>query len=139
MGKAQMLIQSYNHYLDQIRTVTGLNEAVDATTPNPHALVGLQKLAALSSNTATRHILEGGLRIYKGLAEAVTYRIADILEYSDFAEEFINQVGKYNASILRDINDLYIYDFGVFIEISPDSEQKAELDNNINIALKQGT
>jgi hypothetical protein len=138
MGKAQMLIQSYNHYLDQIRTVTGLNEAVDATTPNPHALVGLQKLAALSSNTATRHILEGGLRIYKGLAEAVTYRIADILEYSDFAEEFINQVGKYNASILRDISDLYIYDFGVFIEISPDSEQKAELDNNINIALKQG-
>ena len=137
-SKAQMLISNYNHYLNQIRNVTGLNEARDGSTPDPNALVGVQKLAALNSNTATRHILDGSLYIYRTLAEALSYRIADILEYADFKDEFINKIGKYNVSILGQISDLYIYDFGIFIEISPDEEQKALLEQNIQIALSKG-
>ena len=136
-SKAQMLIYNYNHYLDMIRAVTGLNEARDGSTPDPNSLVGLQKLAALNSNTATRHILDGSLYIYRTLAEALTYRIADILEYSDFKEEFINQIGKYNVSILGDISELYLYDFGIFIEVSPDEEEKAQLEQNIQMALSK--
>ena len=137
-SKTQMLIANYNHYLDMIRSVTGLNEARDGSTPDPNSLVGVQKLAALNSNTATRHILEGGLYIYKTLSEALTYRVADILEYSDFKEDFINKIGRFNVSILNDIKDLYIYDFGIFIEISPDEEQRAQLEANIQIALSKG-
>ncbi len=136
-SKTQMLIANYNHYLDMIRSVTGLNEARDGSTPSPDALVGVQKLAALNSNTATRHILDGSLYIYRSLAEALTYRIADILEYADFKEDFINKIGKYNVSILGEISDLYIYDFGVFIELSPDEEQKAMLEQNIQMALSK--
>lgn len=137
-SKTQMLIANYNHYMDMIRTVTGLNEARDGSTPDPNSLVGLQKLAALNSNTATRHILEGGLFIYRSIAEALTYRIADILEYSDFKEEFINQIGRYNVATLQNISDLYIYDFGIFIEVSPDEEQKSQLEANIQMALSRG-
>tara|TARA_B100000902_G_scaffold108276_3_gene110026 strand:- start:23924 stop:26359 length:2436 start_codon:yes stop_codon:yes gene_type:complete len=137
-SKTQMLIANYNHYLDMIRSVTGLNEARDGSTPNSDALVGVQKLAALSSNTATRHILDGSLYIYRTLAEALTYRVADILEYADFKEDFVNKIGKYNVSILGEISDLYIYDFGVFIELSPDEEQKAMLEQNIQMALSKG-
>ena len=136
-SKTQMLIANYNHYLGMIRSVTGLNEARDGSTPSPDALVGVQKLAALNSNTATRHILDGSLYIYRSLSEALTYRIADILEYSDFKEDFINKIGKYNVSILGEISDLYIYDFGVFIELSPDEEQKAMLEQNIQMALSK--
>jgi hypothetical protein len=137
-AKTQMLIANYNHYLDMIRSVTGLNEARDGSTPDPHSLVGLQKLAALNSNTATRHILDSGLFIYRSLAEALTYRVADILEYADFKDDFANKIGRYNVSILNDISDLYIYDFGIFIEISPDEEQKSQLEANIQIALSKG-
>lgn len=137
-SKTQMLITNYNHYLNQIRTVTGLNEARDASMPDSNSLVGLQKMAALNSNVATRHILQSSLYIYKSLAEAITYRVADILEYSDFKDEFINQIGKYNVSILGDISDLYIYDFGIFIELSPDEEQRAQLEQNIQMALSKG-
>ena len=137
-GKTQMLITNMNHYIDMIRSVTGLNEARDGSTPDPNALVGIQKLAALNSNTATRHILDASLYIYRSLAEALTYRIADILEYADFKDEFANQIGKYNVSILNDIKDLYIYDFGIFIEVSPDEEQKAQLEANIQMALAKG-
>ena len=132
-----MLIGNLNHYLDMIRAVTGLNEARDGTIANSDALVGVQKLAALSSNTATRHILDGSLYIYRTLAEALTYRVADILEYSDFKDDFINKIGKYNVSILGEISDLYIYDFGIFIELSPDEEQKAMLEQNIQMALSK--
>ena len=137
-SKTQMLIANYNHYLDMIRSVTGLNEVRDGSTPDPNALVGVQKLAALNSNTATRHILEGGLYLTRAISEALSYRISDILEYSDFKEDFINKIGKYNVSILNDIRDLYLYDFGIFIEVSPDEEQKAQLEANIQMALSKG-
>jgi hypothetical protein len=137
-AKTQMLLANYNHYLNMIRSVTGLNEARDGSTPDPNSLVGVQKLAALNSNTATRHILESGLFIYKTLAEAITYRVSDILEYADFKEEFINQIGKYNVGILEEISELYLYDFAIFIEVAPDEEQKAQLEANIQMALSKG-
>ena len=137
-AKTQMLITNMNHYVDMIRSVTGLNEARDGSNPDPNSLVGLQKMAALNSNTATRHILDGSLYVYRSLAEALTYRVADILQYADFKDEFANQIGKYNVSILDEIKDLYIYDFGIFIEVSPDEEQKAQLEGNIQMALSKG-
>ena len=136
-GKIASLIGSYNHYLGMIRDVTGLNEARDGSMPDPNSLVGLQKLAAANSNTATRHILDGSLSITKGLAEAISYRVADILEYSDFAETFAMQIGKYNVSLLEEIKEIYIYDFGIFIEMSPDEEEKAKLEQNIQVALSR--
>ena len=136
--KMQMLIGNYNHYLDMIRQVTGLNEARDGSTPDPYSLVGVQKLAALNSNTATRHILEGSLYLTQTLAEALSIRTADVLEYSDFSDEFAMQIGKYNLGLLNDIKNLYLYDFGIFIEMSPDEEEKAMLEQNIQMALSKG-
>ena len=135
--KMQMLIGNYNHYMNMIRQVTGLNEARDGSTPDPNSLVGVQKLAALNSNTATRHILEGSLYLTQTLAEALSIRTADVLEYSDFADEFTQQIGKYNVGLLDDIKNLYIYDFGIFIEVSPDEEQQALLEANIQTALNK--
>ena len=136
-GKMQMLIQNYNYYLDMIRTVTGLNEARDGSSPNPDALVGVQKLAALSSNTATRHILNASLYITQRLAEGIALRTADVLEYADFKDQFAMQIGKYNLNILEDIKNLYLYDFGIFLELMPDEEEKAMLEANIQMALSK--
>jgi len=98
----------------------------------------VQKLAALNSNTATRHILDASLYMLKNLAEGLSIRIADVLEYSDFREEFANQIGKYNVSTLDSMNDLYLYDFGIFIDVAPDEEEKAQLEQNIQMALSKG-
>jgi hypothetical protein len=136
-GKITALINAYNQYMSMIRDVTGLNEARDASTPNPDALVGVQKLAALNSNTATRHILEGSLFITRRLSEALSLRVADILEYSDFKKEFTMQIGKYAVGLLEEIKDLYLHDFGIFIEVAPDEEEKAQLEANIQMALQR--
>lgn len=136
-GKLQALLGNYNYYLDMIRSVTGLNEARDGSSPDPDALVGVQKLAAANSNTATRHIMESSMFVVKRLAQALSCRIADILEYYEFAEEFAMQIGKYNVAMLSDIKDLYMRDFGVFIQVAPDEEQKAMLEQNIQMALSK--
>ena len=136
-NKMSALIGSYNYYLNMIRDVTGLNEARDASTPNPDALVGVQKLAALNSNTATKHILEAGLNVTKKLATCLSLRVSDVLEYSNFKEEFAMMIGKYNLSILEDIKNLHLHSFGIFIELEPDEEEKQQLEQNIQIALQR--
>jgi hypothetical protein len=136
-SKMQALIGVYNYNLNMIRDVTGLNEARDGSSPSPDALVGVQKLAALNSNTATRHILNGGLNITKKLSECLSLRISDILEYANFKEEFAMQIGKYNMSILDDIKELYLYSFGIFIELDPDEEERAQTEANIQMALSR--
>lgn len=132
------LIGNYNHYMEMLRTVTGLNEARDASTPDPNALVGVQKLAALNSNTATRHILDGVLFLTRTLSEALSCRVSDILEYADFRDEFAMQIGKYNVRLLDEIKHLYLHDFGIFIDVAPDLEERAQLEANIQMALSKG-
>ena len=137
-GKLQSLIGNYNYYLQMIRDVTGLNEARDGSTPDSRALVGVQKLAAANSNTATRHILNSGITITQELAEGLSLRISDILELSPAKEAFIQKIGNHNVGILEDIKDLYLHDFGIFIELTPDEEEKAILENNIQAAVSGG-
>ena len=138
-NKMQALIGNYNYYLQMIRDVTGLNEARDGSTPDKNALVGVQKLAAANSNTATRHILQAGLFLTKQVAECLSLRVSDILEYSPTANAFIQQIGGHNVATLKEMSELHLYDFGIFIELTPDEEEKAMLENNIQMALQQQT
>ena len=135
--KIQSLIQAYNYYLQMIRDVTGLNEARDASTPSEYSLVGVQKLAAANSNVATRHILNGGLLITSELCECLSLRIADILEYSPTKDAFIQQVGAHNVATLDDISNLHLHDFGIFIDLEPDEEEKQMLEQNIQMAIQK--
>lgn len=136
-SKIQALIELYNYYLQMIRDVTGLNEARDASTPDSQTLVGVQKLAALNSNTATKHILEAGIFATRKIAEAVSYRVADILKYSDSAEELIEAIGSANVAILDEISKLPSHKFGIFIDVAPDAQQQEYLEANIQQALQQ--
>jgi hypothetical protein len=137
-GKLQSLIQTYNYYLQMIRDVTGMNEARDGSAPDSKALVGVQKLAAANSNVATRHILDAGLFITGQTAECLSLRISDILEYSPSREAFVQKIGGHNVATLAEMGELHLYDFGIFIELMPDDEQKAMLENNIQTALSAG-
>jgi len=138
-NKIQALIGNYNYYLQMIRDVTGLNEARDGSMPDDRALVGIQKIAAANSNVATRHILDSGLFLTAEVAEQLSLRISDIIEYSPTKDAFIQSIGVHNVATLEEMSDLYLYDFGIFIELMPDDEQKAMLENNIQMSLQQQT
>jgi len=137
-NKIQALIGNYNYYLQMIRDTTGLNEARDGSTPDERALVGVQKIAAANSNTATRHILNSGLFLTTQVAEQLSLRISDIIEYSPTKEAFIQSIGVHNVATLEEMSSLHLYDFGIFIDLMPDEEEKAMLENNIQTALSAG-
>ena len=136
-AKLQSLIGTYNYYLQMIRDVTGLNEARDGSLPDKNALVGVQKLAAANSNTATRHILQAGLYLTAEIAECLSLRISDIIEYSPTRDAFIQAIGAHNVATLDEMKNLHLYDFGIFIELQPDEEEKQMLENNIQMAIQQ--
>ena len=138
-NKIQALIGNYNYYLQMIRDVTGLNEARDGSIPDKNALVGVQKLAAANSNTATRHILQAGLFLTTETAECLSLRISDIIEYSPTKDAFIQAIGTHNVATLDEMKNLHLYDFGIFLELMPDEEEQAILENNIQMALQQQT
>ena len=136
-AKLQSLIQTYQYYLQMIRDVTGLNEARDGSTPDPNSLVGLQKLAAANSNTATRHILQASLYIAARTCENIALRVSDSLEFALTKEALEASISSFNVGTLEDVHNLHLYDFGIFLELVPDEEEKAQLEQNIQMALQQ--
>lgn len=137
-NKISSLINMYNYNLGMIRSVTGLNEARDGSMPDPNSLVGVQKMAALNSNTATRHVLKSGIFVTERLAECVSYRLADMLEYSPMKDAFVKAIGKFSIELLESISDLHLYDFGIYIELHPDEEERTFLEQNIQTSLSAG-
>ena len=137
-GKINSLIGTYQYYLQMIRDVTGLNEARDGSTPDKNALVGLQKMAAASSNTATRHILQSSLYLTLKTCENISLKVADLLEYPLTRKSLENSISIYNAEVLAEVSDLNMHDFGIYLELEPDEEAKQQLEQNIQVALQSG-
>ena len=137
-AKIQSLIQTYQYYLQMIRDVTGLNEARDGSAPAKDALVGLQKMAANQSNVATRHILQASCYLALRTCENVSRRIADSLEFALTASSLKNSITHFNVATLESIKELNLHDFGIFLELEPDEEEKAQLEQNIQVALQSG-
>ena len=133
--QVELLIGAYNHYLQMIRDITGVNESRDGSNPDQYSLVGVQKLAAANSNTATRHILYGGLSITSRLAECITSRFKDVIEFHPTKEAFIGAIGRFSVGSLKELNNLHMHDFGIFIELEPDEDEKQLLEANIQAAM----
>ena len=138
ISKIQSMIQTYQYYLQMIRDVTGLNEARDGSTPAKDALVGLQKLAAANSNTATRHILQSLMHMTVRTCENVSLRVADMLNYPLTKNALIKSINNFNTGTLEEVEKLHIHEFGIFLELEPDEEEKAMLEKTIQIALQAG-
>ena len=137
-GKIQSLIQTYQYYLQMIRDVTGLNEARDGSLPDRNTLVGLQKLAANASNVATRHIVQSSLFLTLKLAENISLKVADALEFPLTRASLQNSISTYNIKTLDEVVNLNLHDFGIFLELEPDEEEKQQLEANIQVALQAG-
>ena len=138
ISKIQSMIQTYQYYLQMIRDVTGLNEARDGSTPDKNALVGLQKMAAANSNTATRHILQSLMYMTVRVCENISLRAADMLQFPLTKASLMQSINTSNTAALAEIQNLHLHDFGIFLELEPDEEDKAQLEKSIQIALQAG-
>ena len=137
-AKIASLISTYNYYVQMIRDVTGLNEARDGTLPDKDTLVGLQKIAAQQSNIATKHINNASLYLTLRLCENISKKIVDVLNFPLTANALMNSISTFNVNTLKEVSNLNLHDFGIFLDLEPDEEEKAKLEQNIQIALQSG-
>jgi len=98
-------------------------------------LVGVQKLASLNSNIATRHILDGACDVTKRLAEAITYRIHDLLKFTDLKDDFARKIGVTAVKTLDSVKELHLHDFAIFLDLHLDAEERAKLENDMSDAI----
>jgi hypothetical protein len=137
-NKIQALISTYQYYLQMIRDVTGLNEARDGSAPEKDTLVGLQKMAVNASNTATRHVMQASLWLTLRTCENISLKIADSLNFPLTLNSLKNSVSTYNVATLSEIQNLNLHDFGIYLQLEPEEEEKAQLEQNIQMALQKG-
>ena len=137
-AKISSLVSTYNYYVQMIRDVTGLNEARDGSLPDKDTLVGLQKIAAQQSNIATKHINNASLYLTLRLCENISKKLVDVINYPLTANALMNSINTFNVNTLKEVGNLNLHDFGIFLDLEPDEEEKAQLEQNIQVALQSG-
>ena len=135
-AKIQSLIGTYQYYLQMIRDVTGLNEARDGSAPAKDSLVGLQKMAANASNIATKHVLDSLLYLTVRTCENISLKVADVIENPLTENALTNAISTFNTKTLEELMNLQLHDFGIYLELEPEEEEKALLEQNIQVALQ---
>jgi hypothetical protein len=131
------LIGLYNHYLRMIRDTTGINEAVDASTPKSDALVGVQQQAIAASNNATYDITNASMVLFKAVCQDVVKCVQILPADSLIHKAYRNAIGEANMSVLQTFSDLPMYNFGVHVMRDMEDKDKAYLEQNIQMSLNQ--
>tara|TARA_R100000008_G_C3583311_1_gene170198 strand:- start:189 stop:2600 length:2412 start_codon:yes stop_codon:yes gene_type:complete len=131
------LVQIYNHNLQMIRDVTGVNEAREGAQPSSEALVGIQKMQLMASNNATRALNDGYLSLVKRVGECTSMRLQDLVKYDKPLKGYTTALGENVMKSFKINKDISNYDFGIFLDVSPDEVEKQMLEQNIQVSLSQ--
>ena len=131
------LIGLYNHYLRLIRDTTGINEAMDASSPKGDALVGVRQQAISAGNNAIYDITNSAMVLFKKVCEDIVKCIQIIPEDSVLMKVYQNAIGETNMKVLSSFSDLPMYNFGVQVHKEMEDEEKQYLEQNIQVALAQ--
>ena len=131
------LIGLYNHYLRLIRDTTGINEAMDASSPKGEDLVGVREQAIAAGNNAIYDITNASMILYKKVCEDIVKCLQIIPPESALRTIYENAVGQENMKVLSSFSDLPMYNFGVQVHKEMEAADKQYLEQSIQIALGQ--
>ena len=135
------LFNAWAHYYNLIRENTGVNPARDGTM-SPDALVGVNQLAQLASNTVTRNIVDTKIMFELRLCEVISTRLHTIYNYKDgrlLQDLYTNVVSKYMLDAMEVMKDRHHHEFGFIFEMKPTTEEIREFNERLNMAIQEGT
>ena len=137
-ANALNFVSIYNHNLEMIRNITGINEARDGSTPSSKALVGVQKMAINMSRNSTRSLNEAYLYIFKSMADNIAMMVQN-KAIADGLRGFELALGKEVVDVIEITKDLSLAELGIEIDVLPDAEELAELTQLIERAITSGS
>lgn len=135
------LLNIWAHYYNLVRETTGINPARDGSLP-ADALLGVNQMAQLASNTVTRHIVEAATDFDKTISETISVRAKSIFTHKGgdkIIEMYKRAVGKHNIDAMETMKDRHLYDFGFTIQMVPTIEEIREFKEDLGISMKEGT
>ncbi len=134
------LLNLYAHYYNQIRDVTGINPARDGSMPHD-ALLGVNQMAQLASNTATQHIVDAAIDFNKRVCEVVSTRVHQIFRNPNakhLQKMYERAVGKKNIDAVQVLENRHLHDFGFTIEMIPTSQEINEFKEDLGLYIQNG-
>jgi len=131
------LIGLYNHYLRMIRDATGINEAMDGTTPKGEDLVGVREQAIAAGNNAIYDVTHASMMLFKRVVEDIVKCLQIVPPESVLYKVYENAIGATNMAVVSSFSDLPMYNFGVMVRRQMDDKDRAYLEQNIQVALSQ--
>ncbi|MCW3977601.1 MAG: hypothetical protein NWE77_06680 [Candidatus Bathyarchaeota archaeon] len=131
------LINLYNHYLRMIRDVTGINEAMDASTPKGDALVGVREQAIAAGNNAIYDITNAALVLFKKVCSDLVKCIQVLPRESIVYQSYANAIGASNMGVMTSFEDLSMFNFGVTVKKDMDDRERQFLEQSIQMSLQQ--
>ena len=131
------LIGLYNHYLRLIRDSTGINEVMDASSPNSEALVGVREQAIKASNNATYDITNSAMLLFKRVCDDIVRCLQIVPKGSKVFESYSHAIGESNMKVLSSFSDLSMFNFGVKVVKEMDERDKVQLEQMVQISLGQ--
>lgn len=129
------MIALYNHYLRLIRDTTGINEAMDGTSPKGEQLVGVRQQAISAGNNAIYDITNSSMMLYKKVCSDIVKCVQIIHPSSILYRIYENAIGKENMEVLSSFRNLSMYNFGVTVVKEMEEVEKEYLEANIQNAL----
>lgn len=136
-----VILNAWAHYYNLIRDITGINPARDGSL-QADALLGVNQLAQLASNTATKHIVDTAVDFYKKVDEVVSSRIKGIFRFKEAAhirEIYENAISKHMVDALEVLKNRHLHEFGFLYEMLPTNQEMTEFKEDLTLALQDGS
>jgi len=129
------------YYYNQIRDITGVNEARDGSMA-PDALVGVNQMAQLASNTATKHIVDASVDFNLKVCELISTRLHGIFKHKEadhLRKIYEAAVGKHFMDAVEVLADRHLHEFGFVFEMLPTKEELAKFERYLTICIQDSS
>ena len=108
-----------------IRDITGLNELVDGSTPDPRTLTTIANMANESSNNALGDVIVGDQSLYIALADGLYQRLQTAVKYGDITG-YTKALGTTTVNFIKITSDISMHTYGIFATLSMTDIQKEQ-------------
>lgn len=130
--------EEYYNVIDRniqlLREITGLNEVIDGSAPDPKMLKSVAQLAQTSANNSIKYIHDAERLLTDRVGTALMNRIMDAAQ-DDTLNYYIKAVGSNNIRTIKLGSELYGRKMALYFEEEPSQEERASLERQIDIAL----
>jgi hypothetical protein len=136
-NEIQVLLQQMETIKEMIRDVTGINETIDGTSPEPRTNIPAQQMAQQGANNATMHFAYADKVLLEKLADACLLRLQRVIKRKP-QSGYVRSLGSNYIKFVQVSPDISIHEYAIFTSDQPDDQMKQLLMQQLDIKNQAG-